>query len=235
MRRAIPRAETAHLREGCAPASPAHQPSAPGRERALGQVPGAHHAPLRSLPALRRPPRARVGGPHRSPPQGCLIRVGAGSAPAPAPAPRASHTRTFRRRWRRRWAAAEGEGGGGGRSGSQVERRPRVPACRSGPLPAPPPSRSGRGERLGRPGAPARQTPPCAPVPAPASRTPVLQNSPRGRRPADLLTQSSLGRPPPGEPRPADCSSQPGKERWTDSFMSRYSSTVGNTSISPSS
>ncbi|XP_043319347.1 uncharacterized protein LOC122438496 [Cervus canadensis] len=48
------------------------------------------------------------------------------------------------------------------------------------------------------------------------TRRTALRNSPRGRRPADLLTQSSLGRPPPGEPRPADCSSQPGKERWTD-------------------
>lgn len=141
MRRAIPGARDRPPTRGVR----ASQSRSPAFERALGPVPGAHSAPLRSLPALRRPPRARVGGPHRSPPQRCLIRVGAGSAPAP----RASHTRTFRRR--RRWAAAEGEGGGGGRSGPQVERRPRVPACRSEPLPAPPPSRRGRGERLAAP------------------------------------------------------------------------------------
>ena len=117
-------------------------------------------------------------------------------------------------------AATLGGGGGGGRGRGQ--ERPAGGAAAEGPrLPLRAPARASalpprpRGATR-RPGAPARQTPPCAPVPAPASRTPVLRNSPGGRRPADLLTQSSLGRPPPGEPRPANCSSQPGKERWTD-------------------
>lgn len=151
-----------------------------------------------SLSALSAVLRAHGSGARsRSAPQRCLIRVSAGSAPAPAPAPRASRTLTFRRR--RRWAAAEGEGGGGGRSSRQVERRPRVPACRSEPLPAPPRSCRGRGERLAAP-----EPLPDRPLPARRSRhlPPGLLYC--GPFPEDAAPQTSPPRAQWGDPRPGN-------------------------------
>ncbi|XP_025138181.1 translation initiation factor IF-2-like [Bubalus bubalis] len=201
MRRAIPGARDRPPTRGVR----ASQSPAP----AFGPWPGTYprarpRCSPRAAPASPRSPRssaltgrglAAARARSRSPPQRCLIRVGAGSAPAPAP--RASRTRTFRRR--RRWAAAEGEGGGGGSLGPQVERRPRVPACRSEPLPAPPPSCRGRGERLAAPE-------PLPDRPLPARR---CRHLPRGllscgTLPEDAAPQTSSPRAHWGDPLPGN-------------------------------
>ena len=157
-------------------------------------APAAPRSPQSSARTGQGPAAARLHGAARS---------GSAPAPRPRPAPAASklsggYARRRRRRERRR--------GRGRRRGRELPEGPR-PRLR--------PPAAPRGATAG-PGAPARRPLPAHLCPTPALRTPTPRGPPRGTRPAEPPTQSSLGRPPPGRPGPADGSSPRGQQRWID-------------------